>query len=87
MHHRNWHRTSRPDQRTGRCRQRAAADPDRIGSPPGHPNAFTFRILDYTGQLVASLVEQRERPGHLILVRCDQSGSQQPRPTMPIDGT
>jgi hypothetical protein len=53
---------------------------------PGHPNAFTFRILDHTGQPVTSLVEQHEQPGHLILVRCDQSGSQHPRPTMPIDG-
>jgi hypothetical protein len=65
----------------------AGCCPDGIGLPPGHLNAFTFRILDYTGQLVTSLVEQRGGPGHLILVRCDQSGSQQPRPTMPIDGT
>ena len=91
--HSNWHRTSRPGQRTGRCHQWAAATsglllgPDRIGLPPGHLNAFTFRILDYTGQPVTSLVEQRGRPGHLIVVGRDQSGSQQPRPTMQIDGT
>jgi hypothetical protein len=36
---------------------------------------------------VTSLVEQRERPGHLIPSHCDQSGSQHQHPTMPIDGT
>jgi hypothetical protein len=55
--------------------------------PPGHPTAFTFRILDHTGQPVIWLVEQRERPVHLIVVRPDQSGFQHPHPTVQIDGT
>lgn len=43
--------------------------------------------LDYTGQPVTWLVEQHERPVHLIVVGRDQFGSQYPHPTMQIDGT
>jgi hypothetical protein len=54
---------------------------------PGHPNAFTFRIPDHTGQPVTWLVEQHEQPVHLIVGGRDHSGSQHRHPTMPIDGT
>jgi hypothetical protein len=54
---------------------------------PEHPNAFTFRIPGHTGQPVTSLDEQHERPGHLMVVGPDRSGSQHPHPTMQIHGT
>ena len=67
-------------------RPAGAAVADRIGLQPGH-DRVPFWILDYTGQPMTSLVEQHERPVHLIVVRRDQSGSQHPHPTVQIDGT
>jgi hypothetical protein len=85
--HSNWHRTSRPDQRTGRCDQRAAAGPTVSGCSQDTRTRSPSGSLDHTGQPVTSLDEQHEQPGHLIVVGRDHSGSQHSHPTMPIDGT
>ena len=60
--------------------------PDRTVVQPGHPNLFTFRVLDRTGRPVTSFVEQHERAMHLIVVRRDLAGFQHLHPTMQVDG-
>jgi hypothetical protein len=55
--------------------------------PPGHPNAFPFRIPGSHRPARDLLVEQQEQPMHLTVVGRDQSGSQHSPLTMPIDGT